>query len=215
MGMAVIAFASQKGGVGKSTLCRALAVEAIRAGLKTIVSDLDAAQGTVHEWAKDRAKLGLEPPVTVRLCRTATEALDGAGEVDLLLVDGPAKADVETLALARVADLIVQPCGGGLDDLRPAIRTFNGLIDRGVPRDRLLMALVRVGSEAEASNARDYLEVAGYACANGWLPERLTYRTLHNAGQSITEAKIPGLRSAAEMLVQSIIDTAQAAQEAA
>jgi chromosome partitioning protein len=213
--MAVIAFASQKGGVGKSTLCRALAVEAIRAGLKTIVSDLDAAQGTVHEWAKDRAKLGLEPPVTVRLCRTAAEALDGAGEVDLLLVDGPAKADVETLALARVADLIVQPCGGGLDDLRPAIRTFNGLIDRGVPRDRLLMALVRVGSEAEASNARDYLEVAGYACANGWLPERLTYRTLHNAGQSITEAKIPGLRSAAEMLVQSIIDTAQAAQEAA
>ena len=213
--MAVIAFASQKGGVGKSTLCRALAVEAIRAGLKTIVSDLDAAQGTVHEWAKDRAKLGLEPPVTVRLCRTAAEALDGAGEVDLLLVDGPAKADVETLALARVADLIVQPCGGGLDDLRPAIRTFNGLIDRGVPRDRLLMALVRVGSEAEASNARDYLEVAGYACASGWLPERLTYRTLHNAGQSITEAKIPGLRSAAEVMVQSIIDTAQAAQEAA
>jgi chromosome partitioning protein len=213
--MAVIAFASQKGGVGKSTLCRALAVEAIRAGLTTIVSDLDAAQGTVHEWAKDRAKLGLEPPITVRLCRTAAEALDGAGDVDLLLVDGPAKADVETLALARVADLIVQPCGGGLDDLRPAIRTFNGLIDRGVPRDRLLMALVRVGSEAEASNARDYLEVAGYACASGWLPERLTYRTLHNAGQSITEAKIPGLRSAAEMMVQSIIDTAQAAQEAA
>ena len=213
--MAVIAFASQKGGVGKSTLCRALAVEAIRAGLTTIVSDLDAAQGTVHEWAKDRAKLGLQPPITVRLCRTAAEALDGAGDVDLLLVDGPAKADVETLALARVADLIVQPCGGGLDDLRPAIRTFNGLIDRGVPRDRLLMALVRVGSEAEASNARDYLEVAGYACASGWLPERLTYRTLHNAGQSITEAKIPGLRSAAEVMVQSIIDTAQAAQEAA
>lgn len=213
--MAVIAFASQKGGVGKSTLCRALAVEAIRAGLKTIVSDLDAAQGTVYEWAKDRAKLGLEPPVAVRLCRTAAEALDGAGDVDLLLVDGPAKADVETLALARVADLIVQPCGGGLDDLRPAIRTFNGLIDRGVPRDRLLMALVRVGSEAEASNARDYLEVAGYACASGWLPERLTYRTLHNAGQSITEAKILGLRSAAELMVQSIIDAAQAAKEAA
>ena len=44
--MAIIAFASQKGGVGKSTLCRALAVEAIRSGLTTVVSDLDAAQGT-------------------------------------------------------------------------------------------------------------------------------------------------------------------------
>ena len=213
--MAIIAFASQKGGVGKSTLCRALAVEAIRSGLTTIVSDLDAAQGKVHEWARDRAKLGLQPSVSVRLCRTASEALDGAGEVDLLLVDGPAKADAETLALARVADLIVQPCGGGLDDLRPAIRTFNGLIDRGVPRDRLLMALIRVGSEAEASSARDYLEVAGYACAAGWLPERLTYRTLHNSGQAITEARVTGLRSAAEALVQSIIDTAQPVQEPA
>ena len=213
--MAIIAFASQKGGVGKSTLCRALAVEAIRSGLTTVVSDLDAAQGTVHEWARDRAKIELQPSVTVRLCRTASEALDGAGEVDLLLVDGPAKADAETLALARVADLIVQPCGGGLDDLRPAIRTFNGLIDRGIPRDRLLMALIRVGSEAEAGSARDYLEVAGYACAAGWLPERLTYRTLHNTGQAITEARVAGLRSAAEALVQSIIDAAQAVQEPA
>lgn len=213
--MAIIAFASQKGGVGKSTLCRALAVEGIRSGLTTIVSDLDAAQGTVHEWARDRAKLSLQPSVSVRLCRTASEALDGAEEVDLLLVDGPAKADAETLALARVADLIVQPCGGGLDDLRPAIRTFNGLIDRGVPRDHLLMALIRVGSDAEASSARDYLEVAGYACAAGWLPERLTYRTLHNSGQAITEARVAGLRSAAEALVQSIIDAAQAVQEPA
>jgi len=213
--MAVIAFASQKGGVGKSTLCRALAVEAVRSGLATVVSDLDAAQGTVHEWARDRAKLGLQPSVNVRLCRTASEALDGAGEVDLLLVDGPAKADAETLALARVADLVVQPCGGGLDDLRPAIRTFNGLIDRGIPRDRLLMALIRVGSEAEASSARDYLEVAGYACAAGWLPERLTYRTLHNSGQAVTEARVAGLRSVAEGLVQSIIDAAQSVQEPA
>ena len=153
--------------------------------------------------------------MNVRLCRTATEALEGAGEVDLLLVDGPAKADIETLALAKIADLVVQPCGGGLDDLRPAIRTFNGLIDRGIPRDHLLMALVRVGSEAEANSARDYLEVAGYACATGWLPERLTYRALHNSGQAITEARILGLRAAAETLVQSIIDAAQAAQEPA
>jgi chromosome partitioning protein len=187
----------------------------VRSGLATIVSDLDAAQGTVHEWARDRAKLGIQPPVAVRLCRTASEALDGAGKLDLLLVDGPAKADAETLALARIADLVVQPCGGGLDDLRPAIRTFNGLIDRGVPRDRLLMALIRVGSEAEASSARDYLEVAGYACAAGWLPERLTYRTLHNSGQAVTEARVTGLRSAAEALVQSIIDAAQAVQEPA
>ena len=90
-----------------------------RSGLTTVVSDLDAAQGTVHEWARDRAEINFEPSVTVRLCRTASEALDGAGEVDLLLVDGPAKADAETLALARVADLIVHPCGGDLMTFGP------------------------------------------------------------------------------------------------
>ena len=57
------------------------------------------------------------------------------------------------------------------------------------------MALVRVGSEAEASNARDYLRsFAGYALRQRlWLPRAAhPYRTLHNAGQSITEAKILG-----------------------
>ena len=76
--MAVIAFASQKGGVGRDPMPSARR-RGDPAGLTTIVSDLDAAQGTVHEWAKDRAKLGLEPPITVRLCRTAPKHSTGQG----------------------------------------------------------------------------------------------------------------------------------------
>jgi cellulose biosynthesis protein BcsQ len=43
----IIALVSQKGGVGKSTLARALAREAAVSGLKVKLADLDTQQGTV------------------------------------------------------------------------------------------------------------------------------------------------------------------------
>ena len=210
----IIGLCSQKGGVTKTSLARALAVEAARAGLVVDAVDLDYGQQTLSDWARDRAAAGHLPAVAVRVARTLTEALDGVGaDADLVIIDGPAKADAETLALAQVADIVVQPTNAGLDDLRPAVRTFNGLVDRGVPRAKLLIALSRVGSPAEAAAAREYLEVAGYAVAAGHVPERVTYRTLHNSGLAITEAKADGLRGAAEVLIQSIIDAAVAASQ--
>lgn len=46
----VVAFLSQKGGAGKSTLVRALACEASKGGLSVKVADLDTQQGTVTNW---------------------------------------------------------------------------------------------------------------------------------------------------------------------
>jgi chromosome partitioning protein len=45
----VIAILSQKGGGGKSTLARALAVELTRQKLNTLLVDLDTQQKTSHE----------------------------------------------------------------------------------------------------------------------------------------------------------------------
>ena len=46
----IIAFVSQKGGVGKSTLARALAREATVGGIKAKIADLDTQQGTSVDW---------------------------------------------------------------------------------------------------------------------------------------------------------------------
>ena len=45
----IIAFISQKGGVGKSTLAQALAVEAKKQKIKLLLADCDIQQTTSHE----------------------------------------------------------------------------------------------------------------------------------------------------------------------
>lgn len=45
----IIAFISQKGGVGKSTLSQALAVEAKKQKIKILLADCDIQQTTSHE----------------------------------------------------------------------------------------------------------------------------------------------------------------------
>jgi len=47
--MTIIAFISQKGGVGKSTLTQALAVEAKKQKLSVLLADCDSQQGTSYE----------------------------------------------------------------------------------------------------------------------------------------------------------------------
>ncbi len=47
--MTIIAFISQKGGVGKSTLAQALASEAYKKKIKVLLADCDSQQATSYE----------------------------------------------------------------------------------------------------------------------------------------------------------------------
>jgi len=202
----VIAFVSQKGGVGKSTLSRALAREAAVGGLKTKVADLDTQQGTSVDWHRTRMDAGIEPVVSVESFRTAAQALAVAEHFDILILDGPARTSQATLDIARAANLVVQPTGASLDDLRPAVREFHALIKAGVPRERLTFALNRIGTDAEEAEARAYLAEAGYSVLTGCLVERPAYRKAQNSGHAITETRYAALNTRADALIQSLID---------
>lgn len=204
--MPTIAFCSQKGGVSKSSLARALAVEAARAGLSVKIGDLDVGQGSTVDWHRDRTNAGIEPEVAVQLHRGPKDALAQSNGAELLVLDGPARADKETLEIARHSDLIVLPTGASLDDLRPAVRTANSLSRAGIPLTRLLFVLSRIGTEAEAGAARAYIVEAGYRVAPGFIPERAAYRAVQNEGRSITEVRYVALKATAEALVQALID---------
>ncbi|MGZ8933210.1 MAG: AAA family ATPase [Halobacteriota archaeon] len=202
----IVGFVSQKGGVGKSTLARALAREGASGGLKVKVADLDTQQGTLVNWQRRRLSAGLEPTVSVESFRTAAEPLTRANSYDLVIVDGPARASAATLAIARAADIIVQPTGASLDDLEPAVLTFHELIREGISREKLVFALCRVGTEAEERDCRAFLGEAGYVCLEGSLPERPGYRSAQNMGFAVTETKYHSLQKRAEQLIQALID---------
>jgi len=204
----VIAFVSQKGGVGKSTLARALAREAAAGDLRVKVADLDTQQGTSVDWQRQRLQSGLEPRVSVESFATAAQALEVANGYDILIIDGPARTSQATAEIAKAATLVVQPSGSALDDLRPAVREYHALVKIGIPAKRLTFALNHIGTQAEEADARAYLEEAGYSVLEGCLMERPAYRQAQNAGMAITETRFQSLRAQADALVQKIIDKA-------
>ena len=202
----VVAFISQKGGVGKSTLSRALAREAAAGGLRVKVADLDTQQGTSVDWHRQRLNATIEPVVSVEAFATAAQALKVANGFDILILDGPARTSQATLEIARAANLVVQPTGASLDDLRPAVREFHALVKAGVPPVRLAFALNRIGTPAEEAETRAYLAEAGYTVLDGCLLERPAYRQAQNAGHAITETRYAALNERADILIQSLID---------
>ncbi|PHK92952.1 hypothetical protein CR162_21205 [Pseudoroseomonas rhizosphaerae] len=205
--MPVIAAVSQKGGVAKSTFSRALAVELARAGLSVHLADLDVDQGSQVDWHRDRLAAGLTPTPPTQLYPDLSAALAQASKVDVLILDGPARANKDTVALAKAADLVILPGGASMDDLRPLVRVAHSLVRAGIPKERLVCALSRISTEAEAEAARGYIREAGYRVADGYLPERASYRQAQNSGRAVTEVSAPTLRAAAEVVIQSLVDS--------
>ena len=203
----IIAFVSQKGGVGKSTLSRALGREAAKSGLTTKIADLDTQQGTSIDWNRTRLNAGIQPAVAAEAFATASQALKVAEQYDLLIIDAPARASSGTLEIAKVADLVVQPTGPSRDDLLPAVREFHALVQAGISKDKLAFALNHIGTPTEESYAREFLVEAGYTVLEGCLQERPAYRIAQNKGHSITETTFRQLNAKADSLIQALIDT--------
>jgi len=202
----IVGFISQKGGVGKSTLARGLSREAAKNGLNVKLADLDTQQGTSVDWYRRRLDNGATPVFSVESFKTASQALRSADQLDMLLLDGPARASAATLEIAQAATLVVQPSGASVDDLRPAILVFHELVKAGIPKDRLCFALCRIGTDAEEAESRSYIQQAGYLALEGSLPERPSYRQASNVGLSITETRYPQLNLRADKLIQSMVD---------
>ena len=202
---AVIAFISQKGGVGKSTLARALAAVCAQAGLEVVLADLDPRQQTLIQWQKARTAQRVSPRLSVEPFDNAAEAvIERAEACDLLILDTPGGVNDDTLAVARTAHLIVQPTGPSLDDVHPTVLLFHELVAAGIPKSRLVAALCRVLDEEEA-DARAYLEEAGYEVLEGSIPESLTYRVAHNRGRSLTETNEQAFNERADALIEALL----------
>jgi chromosome partitioning protein len=204
----IIGMISQKGGVGKSTLARLIAREYASSGWKVKIADLDVSQGTSTDWKQRREQEQLEPEVAVEPFRTTAQALKIKEMYDLLIFDGAPHSMSGTLDIARASSLVVLPTGLSLDDLRPSIMLAHELIENGIPNEKIIFGLCRVGDrDNEIQEARTYIERAGYQCAKGSLPEKTGYRRASDEGRALSEVSYKSLKERAHEIAQSIIDT--------
>lgn len=126
--MKTIAFVTQKGGSGKSTLCIDLAVAAQEAGASVCILEMDR-QATISSWAEVRRS---GPPEVIAVDTTDITDMRSrlaAFGCDYAFIDTPGAIGAETLAAIRAADICVVPARPTFTDLR-AIRSTLAAIYR-------------------------------------------------------------------------------------
>jgi chromosome partitioning protein len=203
----LIGCVGQKGGIGKSSCSRLIAREYAQAGWTVKIADLDTAQGSSVDWKKRRDQNGIQPEVAVESFRTVGQALKVAPSYDLMIFDTPPHSSTGTKEIARAADLVILPTGLSLDDLRPSVLLAHELKDAGIPVDRLVFVLWRVGDrENEINEARQYIGQAGYLVLPGSIPERTAYRRASDEGRALSEVRHQSLRLRSEEVAQGVID---------
>ncbi|MCP4146872.1 MAG: ParA family protein [bacterium] len=208
LGIRVISVVSQKGGVGKSTIARALARQAASEGIKTFLIDLDIQQGTSYNWYLMRKDVGYGGFCQTGLFETFADGLEAMETgTRVIIVDGPARASMQTEFLARISNVIVQPTGTTFDEIDPAILLFHELAKKGIPIDRLLFVLTRVSTKAEFKEAFKYISSTGYEVAKEFIPEKTAYKKAQNKGLTIIETQYANLNSKAGNVVERITET--------
>jgi len=201
----ILSLISQKGGVGKSTLARLLAVEFTRAGWTVKIADLDPAQGTSTKWGLRRDELRVEPEIQVQKFRDPARAIRDAAGFDLLILDGPAHSDRSGAVMAKASDLVLIPTGYSVDDLDPQVQVAYDLESAGVSPDKIRIAFCRAkGSAKEDRAARDFIRRARLTALDGSIRELPSIRQAHAIGRTAAETGHKGIDGEGRTLAAEI-----------
>ena len=189
--MKIIAIASRKGGVGKTTLAGHLAVAAERAGQGPVgLMDIDP-QGNLSDWWNARP---VASPLYVRIpLERLAEEIENLRKQGLnyLVVDTPPTVNAEVGDLIALSELVVIPTRPGPHDLR----SIGATIDLA---ERLGKPLVFVVNAAVA-NARITNETLALLSRHGHLAptvvhQRVAFAASMTDGRTVMELapKSPG-----------------------
>tara|TARA_B110000977_G_scaffold196889_1_gene278211 strand:- start:932 stop:1567 length:636 start_codon:yes stop_codon:yes gene_type:complete len=202
--MPVISFLSQKGGSGKSTLCRLALVEFSRNGWNVIAADMDEGQSSIFSWNTRRTDNKILPEVEVIKCGAVKTALRSKSMADLLLIDGKPFADIQTLEIAKNSDLVVIPTGVTLDDLEPSLNLGRQLINSGIDNKKLFFVPMKSPSNGETRSTISSIQGWGFNSASVALEFKSSYGRAMDDGHSVSEVKFERLKGIADQIVEQI-----------
>jgi chromosome partitioning protein len=201
--MRTIAFLTQKGGTGKTTLAASLAVAAAQSGERVIALDLDP-QASLARWgerrsgAKVKYQVMVEPLERDRLprLRAILEGLAGAGFT--LAVFDTAGADGPSVRLVtEAADLCLLPARPTIMDVEATAGTFRAVFLAKRKAAFVLNQCPAIYRSSRAGDAARGLTALG-VLAEPMLFTRMDYQDAIAAGLGVTEYGRDG-RAAQEM----------------
>jgi len=121
--MKVLTIANRKGGAGKSTCAAHLSLEAVKAGMKVILIDMDP-QKTLETWWQKRDEDN--PFLTETNSKELLAVVEKLKlkEFDLCIIDTPGDASLNAVAGIEVSDLVLIPTKPTAPDLSAIGRTL-------------------------------------------------------------------------------------------
>jgi chromosome partitioning protein len=190
--MRSIAFLTQKGGTGKTTLAASLAEAAANAGERVIALDLDP-QGSLWRWGKRRAatkvrnKIIVEPLEPERLPRLESILAGLAGTGFTLAIFDTACADSATMRLVTdVVDLCLLPARPTPLDVEATTATFRAVFLAKRKAAFVLNQCPPTYRSTRASEAAKSLSRLGIL-AEPMLSARMDFQDAIAAGLGVTE----------------------------
>ena len=132
----IIAFASSKGGAGKSTNCLNVAGALAAMGNSVLVVDCDISE-TLHRWYQDNPTaqtikgLSVEKPPETNFGDYMRAIARNESDKDFVLFDLPGQFTKDLLWVATAAHLVVTPCKVSEPDIMQANKLYLELIEIG------------------------------------------------------------------------------------
>lgn len=194
--MKIIAIAMQKGGVGKSTLAKALGVAGVRAGLNVLVLDMDTQQSTA-QWAERR-----KDPLPVVRFATEIELPKLLGQAeeagcDLVVIDTPPARSTEAPAAVEYCDLVLVPCSPDIEAFEQLPRTARLARSNEKPAAAVL-TMAQPNSRTEEEIARQVFETIKLPMAPAVIHRFKVHRDASREGVTALEIDAEG-KAAAEL----------------
>ena len=189
--MKVIACINQKGGSGKSTITRNLAVALVGRGLRVTIIDTDQQRTTINWYANRQQFKHNESDLLAVIYPTLSELqhkLDGVKDAsDIVIIDGTPSVNEMSSFAALNADLILTPLNPTADDLDSTV-SFIQELPEGI-NPLILFNRCPARPTKHSTAIIDAMSGTGLEICKVQIKARTSYTECFSSGAGVVELK--------------------------